>query len=207
MACCSVRAKDEAHAIGRIARRKEVCTIMTMTSTAHENGSPSKATPATSPRWTLDDLARKNATELGAIYAKGTLPTLADLDGAPLGRMLAFVGPLGRGRAADGLRRFAESLYFPWGGKSFTSKSSREGAGINRVRVLGDLFRFETRIGPSKVDGKPCLILDYDLSPNPWFIRKIHDELRQVSPRLFLGPAMWKTRGGAKLVLYFAIAP
>jgi hypothetical protein len=181
---------------------------MTMTSVGFENGSSIKAPgTATSARLTLDDLAQKTAAELGAIYAKGTPPKLADLDGSPRGRMLAFVGPLGRGKAFDGLRRFAGSSYFPWGGKSFASKSPGHGSGINRVRMLGDLFRFETRVGPSEVDGKPCLILDYDLSPNPWFIRKIHDELRQVSTRLFLGPAMWKTRSGAKLVLYFAIAP
>jgi hypothetical protein len=180
---------------------------MTMTSAAHENGSSAASTAAKAVRWTLDDLARKTAAELGAIYAKGTPPTLADLDGAPRGRMLAFTGPLGRGRAFDGLRRFAQAPYFPWGGKSFNSSSSQRGAGINRVRILGNVFRFETRVGPSQVDGKPCLILDYDLPQNPWFIRKIHDELRQVSPSLFLGPAMWKTRAGAKLVLYFAIAP
>jgi hypothetical protein len=180
---------------------------MTMTSEALENGSPATSTTASSARWTLDDLANKSAIELGGIYAKGAPPTLADLDGSPRGRMLAFTGPLGRGRAAAGLRRFAESPYFPWGGKSFTSRGTQRGDGINRVRVLGDLFRFETHVGPSKVDGKPCLILDYDLPQNPWFIRKIHDELRQVSPRSFLGPAMWKMRSGAKLVLYFAIAP
>jgi hypothetical protein len=56
------------------------------------------------------------------------------------------------------------------------------------------------------MDGKPCLILDYDVSPNPWFIRRIHDELRQVAPRLYLGPAMWKARPTPKLVLFFAIA-
>jgi hypothetical protein len=180
---------------------------MTMSSAVHENGSPSKATAAASVRLTVDDLSTKSAAELGALYAKGTPPQLADLDGSPRGRMLAFAGPLGRGRAFEGLRRFAASRYFPWHGKSFAPKIAHGGSGINRVRVIGNLFRFETRIGPSEVDGRPCLILDYDLPQNPWFIRKIHDELRQISPRLFLGPAMWKARAGAKLVLYFAIAP
>jgi hypothetical protein len=149
-----------------------------------------------------------SAAELGPVYGGGAPPVLTELDGAPRGRMLAFVGPLGRGEAFAKLRRFAASPLFPWGGKSFTSKSPQRGAGINRVLVAGDLFRFETRFGPSEVDGKPCMILDYDLPSNPWFIRKIHDELRKVGPGLFLGPAMWKARtGGAKLVLYFGIAP
>jgi hypothetical protein len=179
---------------------------MSMTSSVQENGSRSTGARTPPVPLTLDDLSRASARELGAIYAKGTPPSFADLDGAPRGRMLAFAGPLGRGRARDGLRRFAESRYFPWDGKSFASKSAAHGSGINRVRMIGDLFRFETRIAPSEVDGKPCLVLDYDLSPNPWPIRQIHDELRQVATGLFLGPAMWKTRAGAKLVLYFAIA-
>jgi len=154
----------------------------------------------------MESLATKSVTELSALYAKGTVPRLRDLDGTPRGRMLTWVGPLGRDRAFDALRRFARSRVFPWGGKSFASHDETRGRGVNRVRLAGDLFVFETRIGPSVTDGNPCVILDYDQPTNPWFIRKIHDELRQVGPRQYLGPAMWKGRSGEKLVLYFAIA-
>jgi hypothetical protein len=181
--------------------------MTTTTTSLHEDGLPGVSRSASARRTTLDDLATMGVVELGALYARGKAPRLIDLEGTPRGRMLAFVGPLGRGRAFEGLRRFAEARYFPWDGKSFAAKDDRSGGGINRVRGVGDLFRFETRVGPSRVDGKPCLILDYDLRDNPWFIRKIHDELRQVGDGLFLGPAMWKARTGAKLVLYFAIAP
>jgi hypothetical protein len=37
------------------------------------------------------------------------------------------------------------------------------------------------------------------------FIRKIHDELRQVGPHEYVGSAMWKARSGPDLVRYFAI--
>ena len=47
--------------------------------------------------------------------------------------------------------------------------------------------------------------LDYDLADNPWAIRQIHDEVREVSPGLFLGPAMWKTEGAPAFVLWFAL--
>lgn len=57
---------------------------------------------------------------------------------------------------------------------------------------------------PDSMDGAPCVVLDYDKPENPWLIRKIHDELREVSPGLFLGPAMAKTVRGPKLLLYFA---
>jgi hypothetical protein len=50
------------------------------------------------------------------------------------------------------------------------------------------------------------LILDYDLDVNPGYIRHVHDEIREVSPGLFMGPAMWKGRGEKKtLVLWFAL--
>ncbi|HEY8040441.1 MAG TPA: hypothetical protein VIF15_11635 [Polyangiaceae bacterium] len=155
---------------------------------------------------TLELLARSDVDALGGWYARGTVPRLADLDGSPRGRMLTLVGPLGRPPAFDPLRRFARSRVFPWAGKSFSSSSDERGRGINRVRVLGDLFAFETHVAPSAVDARPCLFLDYDLPDNPWFIRRIHDELRQISPGLFLGPAMWKTKRAPRLVLYFAIA-
>jgi hypothetical protein len=180
---------------------------MSMSSTAAENGKASKRVATTqAPSFTLADLAQQGSRALAEIYATATTPKLRDLDGTPRGRMLAFAGPLGKGRAFEGLRRFAAARYFPWDGKSFHSKNDVAGKGINRVRGAGDWFRFETSIGPSAMDGKPCLILDYDVSPNPWVIRQIHDELRQVSPRLFLGPAMWKTKTHPKLVLFFAIA-
>jgi hypothetical protein len=179
---------------------------MSMSSTTFENGKAPKRQAVEAPTFTLEDLARRDCRSLAEIYAAATTPKLRDLDGTPRGRMLAFAGPLGKGRAFDGLRRFAAAPYFPWDGKSFHSKSEAAGKGINRVRGAGDWFRFETSIGPSAMDGKPCLILDYDVLPNPWVIRQIHDELRQVAPRLFLGPAMWKTKKDPKLVLFFAIA-
>jgi hypothetical protein len=161
----------------------------------------------TSSGISVDGMARMGVEALGALYAKGTAPRLRDLDGAPRGRMLTWVGPLGRDRAFQAVRRFAGSSVFPWGGKSFTSSSDSRGRGINRVRVLGDAFPFETSIAPSVVDGRPCLVLDYDLPANPWFIRQIHDELREVGPGVYLGPAMWKARPSPRLVLYFAIEP
>jgi hypothetical protein len=172
----------------------------------HEAPRASRGGKTEASTLTLERLAAMDAIALRGAYESGEPPSLRELDGAPRGRMLAFAGPLGQGRAFETLRRFAASRYFPWEGKSFHANNERDGRGINRVRNLGDWFRFETSLGPSAIDGKPCLVLDYDLSPNPWAIRQIHDELRRVSPRLFLGPAMWKAKPGPRLVLFFAIA-
>ena len=105
------------------------------------------------------------------------------------------------------IARFAASSQFPWGGKHFTATDAESGRGLNRLRVAGikrKVFPFQTHIGPSAIDGLPCIILDYEQPENPWFIRQIHDELREVAPNLFLGPAMCKTKSQPKLILYFS---
>jgi len=130
-------------------------------------------------------------------------------DGALIGSMLAVRGLTGA--IAQPLRRWAASPSFVWEGKTFQASSDTRGVGHNRVhvpRALGrqNLFPFATSFGPSAIDGKPTLILDYDLAVNPPYIRKIHDEIREVSPGLFLGPAMWKSSPTDRaLVLWFAL--
>jgi hypothetical protein len=147
--------------------------------------------------------------ELEALYRSSTCPSdMHAADGALIGRMLAVRSV--PSRLAAPLRRWAAAPSFVWEGKTFQAHSDRHGTGINRVAlssVLGrqNLFPFDTAFGPSAIDGGPTLVLDYDLATNPAYIRHVHDEIREVSPGLFLGPAMWK-RGAAKvLVLWFAL--
>lgn len=166
-------------------------------------------TPTTTAPLTLDDLARRTFDELAALYRSGTAPaSMALLDGALEGRMLA-VRHLG-GFIARGVQRFAASDSFVWEGKSFQSADDRTGAGINRVKLPGvlgrqQLFPFVTTFDASVLDGEPTVVLDYDLADNPPYIRKVRDELRQVSPGVFLGPALWKARKGPALALWFAL--
>lgn len=154
---------------------------------------------------TVEDLARMTLDELQALYARSSTPsTIAALDGEPPGRMLA--SPLaGRGPALALARRFAASRPFPWHGKAFRSHDDSRGEGVNRLRLLGDRFRFTTGFGHSVVDGAPCVLLDYDHPGNPRPVRRIRDELRQVSAGLFFGPAFVRTRGRHELLLYFAV--
>ncbi len=159
---------------------------------------------------TLDTLARCSYDALEALYAAAGPPrSMRAVDGAPKGRMLAV-------RWVDGapvarlVRALAASPRFVWDGKTFAARSDEAGAGINRIRIPGalgrqDLFPFDTRFGASAVDGRPALILDYDLPRNPPWIRKIHDEIREVAPGLFLGPAMWKAASGPTTLLWFAL--
>lgn len=166
------------------------------------------AYPSTPPmaEHDLDSLAQLDVSELGELYARGATPTCVDgLEGEPRGRMLA-IRALDTGKRAEILRRFAGPTAFPWEGKTFDGRGAT-GRGINRVKLLGrfNLFPFKTSIQPSVIDQAPCVVLDYDSPDNPAPIRAIHDEVREISPGVFLGPAMLKTKSGPKLVLWFAL--
>ena len=166
----------------------------------------SRTTAVTTPTLDLDALSRMDVAALGELYARGAHPAEVDaLEGNPRGRMLA-VRTLDRGVAAGAIRSLAGASFFPWGGKTFAGRGAR-GTGVNRLHLFGrhQLFPFHTRIAESAIDGAPCIALDYDLPDNPGIIRKIHDEVREVSPGLFLGPAMWKTDRRPALVLWFAL--
>jgi hypothetical protein len=164
------------------------------------------AARSTGRRLDLDSLAQLDSAELAELYAHGTTPArMGVLEGHPRGRMLS-VRALDRGAVARALRSIAGAAAFPWGGKSFAG-NGETGTGINRLHLFGrhQLFPFLTSVKPSALDGAPCIALDYDLPDNPRVIRAIHDEIREVDPGLFLGPAMWKSASGPTLVLWFAL--
>lgn len=167
---------------------------------------PLAPSPVASPALSLHALTRLDARSLRELYLGGACAPLAALDGRPRGRMLAVVG-LDGDLAGPLIRRLAAAARFPWDGKSFQAADADAGEGINRVRLVGDRdwYPFTTRVEPSVLDGRPCVLLDYDQPENPWFIRRIRDELRAVSPGLFLGPALLRLRGDHRLVLWFAI--
>lgn len=180
-----------------------------MLSTQTPTTTGSTATSSRSSLHTLDTLAALSTSELDALYRAAAVSTsMHAADGSLIGRMLAVKNlPAAIGQP---LRRFAASRSFVWEGKTFKAESDTRGVGHNRVnipRALGrqNLFPFETLFGPSAIDGRPTLILDYDLDVNPSYIRHIHDEIREVSPGLFLGPAMWKGERAKSLVLWFGL--
>lgn len=178
----------------------------TFDSRARAARSGDAATAATDGPLTLEQLTRMSVDELGRVYRDARAPAdLHALAGSPAGRMLAAVGPLDLGPIRSRVAKLARAKWFPWAGKTFRALDEERGDGVNRVRLLGERYRFELSFGPSAIDGEPCVILDYDLSENPWPIRQIRDELREVSPGLFLGPALATTGAEPKLVLWFAV--
>jgi len=172
------------------------------------SGKKKSSVKSSQKKLTLHDLATMSPDELAQLYQEGTVPTsMAPLNGSPVGRMLTFVGFAGKPAIAKWIGRYSASDKFFWDGKNFASENGGDGTGNNRVWLFGrrELFPFTTRFEPSAIDGKSCILLDYDQPKNPFFIRRVRDELREVSDKLFLGPAMAEIGGQPRLVLWFAV--
>lgn len=158
------------------------------------------------PAITLEALARMSVAELDRVYREAKAPDdLFALDGSPAGRMLAAIGPLDLGPVRSRVAKLARASFFPWAGKTFRAFDPEAGEGVNRLKLIGERYRFGLSFGPSAIDGERCVVLDYDRADNPWPIRQIRDELREVAPGLFLGPALATTGSEPKLVLWFAV--
>jgi hypothetical protein len=152
----------------------------------------------------LDALLELPPDALAVLYREARVPRLSAISGDLRGRMLAI--PALSGPAASLIRRFAGSSSFPWKGKSFRSLGADRGQGDNRV--LADrfhLFRFDTFVGPSRAGNFDAVQLDYDNPDNPFFIRAIKDEIREIAPGLYLGQAYLALKDAEHLALYFAL--
>ena len=160
------------------------------------------------PHLDLAALRRMKYDDLERLYRAAKPPNaLSDLDGDAVGAMLAWRTPR-TGPLASLLRTFGESSIFAWKGKSFQSLSTDAGEGINRITFFGKRrwFPFGTRFAPSFLDGQPAFLLDYGRPGNPPLIKSIVDEVREVAPKLYLGPAALKVRGRARPILFFAVS-
>lgn len=142
--------------------------------------------------------------DLADLYRAAETPRLRDLDGDLRGTMLA--SPLAGRRLGRVLRVLGAWEGFPWRGKSFSSHGDDRGQGANRL--LNDRWKtahFVTTIARSRAGDFDALVLDYDLPGNPFFIRRIKDEVRRVAPGLFLGQAWLEAGAKPFLCFYFGL--
>jgi hypothetical protein len=87
-----------------------------------------------------------------------------------------------------------------WQGKVFDPE---RGELRNKVSPLRrKLVRAKVYKAPSWLDQKECIVLDY--SRTSFIARKIRDEIREVSPGIFLGIVYW---GRAKLINFAVSFP
>jgi hypothetical protein len=143
------------------------------------------------PAWTLQSLMSSSYDELRALYARseaGPIP-----DGVSDG--LASCAP------GTALGSASEAFFgWIWQGKAF---SKAQGMLKNRVLGLLRMCPAKVFIAESWSDGKPSIIIDY--LGTSLLCAPVRDEIRQVSPNVYLGYAYVRTPGKPIAPLMFAL--
>lgn len=142
------------------------------------------AGPAADPAapLTLDCLAQMSHDELEALYCAAPLAPV--LDGYFAGRAMKLPRVTG----------------MMWKGKLFCAA---DGTIVNRWCLGITAIQARVYPGESWLDGKPALIMDYRESSRVW--HNVRDELREVSPGLYLGIMYREKKCAPKLVQFFAM--
>jgi hypothetical protein len=137
----------------------------------------------------VPELFAKTQDELDEIFRaaeSGPIP-----DGAAKGTAIIAPGTTFTPELAEVVNLFA------WQGKTF---DAQHGVLRNRITAFGlNAIVAEVYHGESLLDGKPCVVLDY--SKTSLVAKWIRDEIRLVSPHLYLGRVYWDE----KPCLHFAL--
>jgi len=88
---------------------------------------------------------------------------------------------------------------FAWQGKTFDGP---HGVLRNRILAIGlNAIVAEVYKGPSWLDGKECIVLDY--SKTSLVAQWIRDEIRQIAPKVYLGKVYWEKKRLIDFALQF----
>ena len=142
------------------------------------------------------EMSGERLDEIFSASAAGTIPVGE-------GEGTAIVAP---GTAiSDNIARFVH--VFGWKGKVFERdpENPNRGSLKNRLLLLGHkAIIAEVSKGESWFDGKECIVLDY--SHTSIVAQWIRDEIREVSPGVYLGLVYWgKEKAGAHRLIHFAL--
>jgi hypothetical protein len=139
---------------------------------------------------TVDDMRQMRQVELDEIYSlalPGEMP-----DGESQGTAVFFPGSLINTPA-----QLLASLF--WQGKIFDTE---DGVLVNKVFGF-HAIKAQIYFGDSLFDGKESIIIDY--SNTSLVARRIRDEIREVSPGVYLGRAYLRTLLGDFMVVNFIL--
>lgn len=91
---------------------------------------------------------------------------------------------------------------FAWQGKTF---DAAHGTLVNRISVVGiKAIIAEVYKAASLFDGKECIVLDY--SKTSLLAKHVRDEIREISPGVYLGLVYWDTKRTIHFALEFPAA-
>ena len=140
-------------------------------------------TPSISQLLTLPE------NELDALFSSGTVSAIPS--GEANGTALVAPGTTFTHEIASIVNIFA------WQGKTF---DAAHGTLTNRISAFGvNAIVAQVYKAPSLFDNKECIVLDY--SKTSLLAKHIRDEIREISPNLFLGLVYWDT----KRTIHFAL--
>jgi hypothetical protein len=121
------------------------------------------------------DLLKMRSRQLDALFRESPAGAIPDGDGR--GTILLLTGTL----AGKALAAVAYPL--AWQGKVVAPELGTLINKLTPVRLRA--VRADVSIGPSWVDGRDCVVIDY--SRTSWVAQWIRDEIRTVAPGLYLG--------------------
>ncbi len=140
---------------------------------------------------TVPDLLKMSQKELDDLFTKsdpGPIP-----NGAAEGTAIIAPGTIYSAEIAKFVSLFA------WQGKTFDGP---HGVLRNRISAIGlNAIVAEVYKGPSWLDGKECIVLDY--SKTSLVAQWIRDEIRQIAPKMYLGKVYWEKKRLIDFALQF----
>jgi len=140
------------------------------------------------PPRSLDGLVRSDRATLEALYSGSDVVSVPT--GFAPGRAIPSPG------ARNTVRR-SNTIGLLWKGKVFS-----EGQMINRLAGGREAVTASVYVAESWFDGKPSLILDYAGSRR---FGDVRDEMREVSPGVYLGLTYVRKSPEPKLSMFFAL--
>lgn len=145
------------------------------------------------------EFLKLQAEQLDEIFRRGRVGSLPEGEGEGT----AIVAP--GTPISDDIARFIH--IFQWKGKVFEHDMNNPAHGWlkNRILLLGSkAVVADVSKGASWFDGKECIVLDY--SHTSIVAQWIRDEIREVSPGVFLGLVYWgKEKEKAHRLIHFAL--
>ena len=156
-------------------------------------------TNPTAPITNPEDFLKLPPEQLDEIFGNATAGAIPNGEGEGT----AIVAP---GTAvSDTIARFVH--LFSWKGKVFTPDpvDPQRATLKNRLLLLGTkAIIAQVYRGESWLDGKECIVLDY--SQTSIVAQWIRDEIREVSPGVYLGVVYWgKEKEHAHKLIHFAL--
>lgn len=149
---------------------------------------PFLSTVTAAPPSVLDDLVHSDRATLEGLYSQGVVTTPPP--GFAPGRAIPEPG------SRKTVRR-SKTIGLLWKGKVFS-----EGQMINRLIGGREAVTASVYEGESWLDGKPSLILDYAGSKR---FGDVRDEMREVSPGVYVGLTYIRKCPQPKLAMFFAL--